>query len=1115
MHHRVFILTVVAVSALTMPLFAQTAHVNGRVADTSDGIVPGVTITVVHRDTAVTRSGLSNADGYYSVPALPPGTYTLTAQLDGFAPAVRDGLVLVNEQSARVDFVLKPGSVEEQVQVTANTVLERGTADVSSVVTQRSIHELPLNVRDPISLVTLTPGVTTAANFGGSGGTDVGRNFFKANFRVGGGRNRGQDVLLDGVANVTGDQYVGYTPPVDATQEFKVETNGFSAEFGRTTGGILTVVTRSGTNEMHGTGYEFHRNDALDAPGFFAKRTGLAQPTFTRNQFGGVAGGPIKSDRTFFFASYEGLRQQFPQALISTVPTLAQRAGDFSQTRDAQGRMIVIYDPLTTRRMPNGSVMREAFSGNRIPEDRWDPVARNVLAHYPEPNQPGNPVTGANNYAYSSNQDVGTNNYGGRVDHQLTGSHRLFGRYSFTRADAENAARWPGGSSPGERTVVDRYAHAVIGSTMVLSPSTTVEARVGFARAHADQVAPAFDLQALGFPQYLADLDTGLWPNFSIADVTSIGNGFMNDQPRDTYSVVGEVNHSAGQHLLKLGGDIRVLQFNALENTVPAGTFSFTRGMTQGPVATQAGANSGHGVASFLLGAGSTGSINHVAELGLQRRSYALFVQDDWRVSPNLTVNLGVRYEVDTGTTEREDRLTWLDLEAPSPLAGATGLPLRGALRFAGTDGPRNQIDTDWNNVQPRIGLAYSAGPATVIRAGYGSFYGAMPVRRLGSIGFDTQTPWVASLDGLSPTNYLRDPFPQGFNLSTGQRDALTNVGFNLDSTTRSNPVGRTQLWSLSVERQIGDRFAVDLAYVGNRGTGLQSGAVFQLNSLAPEHLALGNQLNELVPNPFYGIIDSGPLSSPTVARRQLLLPYPQYTSVAQQFPNAISSSYHAMVVKAERRLGNGLTFLGSYVWSKLIDDGSEPVGGLAVLNYYDRRAERSLSTFDVPHNVVVSAVYDLPFGRERRFASGLPAVGEALVGGWTVATIARWQSGFPVVIGRPAVRDERSARIDDPTIEQWFNTEVFNPAQPFTFGNVSRTLPDVRADGVKNIDMTLSKNVGFGSYRLQLRVDVFNLFNRTQFDAPNGTVTNAAFGTVSTQANSPREIQLGLKFYW
>jgi hypothetical protein len=390
-----------------------------------------------------------------------------------------------------------------------------------------------------------------------------------------------------------------------------------------------------------------------------------------------------------------------------------------------------------------------------------------------------------------------------------------------------------------------------------------------------------------------------------------------------------------------------------------------------------------------------------------------------------------------------------------------------------------------------------------------------MPVRRLGSIGFDTETPWVASLDGLTPTNYLRDPFPQGFNLPTGRRDPLTNVGFNLDSTTRSNPVGHTQQWSLSAERQIGDRFAVDLAYLGNRGTNLQSGAVFQLNSLEPQYLALGNSLNELVPNPFAGIIRSGPLSSATVARRQLLLPYPQYTSVAQQFPNAITSRYHAMVVKAERRVENGLTFLGSYVWSTLRDDGSEPVGGLSILNYYDRPAEYSLSTFDVRHNVVASMVYDLPFGRGQRFASSLPAVGEALVGGWTMATIARWQSGFPVVVGRPAVRDGRSAALEERTFERWFDSSVFTAAQPFTFGNVSRTLPDVRADGVKNVDMTFSKNVLIGNSRFQFRCDVFNLFNRTQFGAPNGAVTNAAFGTVSTQANSPREIQLGIKVYW
>jgi hypothetical protein len=843
--HRPTLLAILF-SAFAQPLFGQTADVTGRVTDASDAVVPGVMVTVVHRDTGVARVSVSNEDGYYSVPALPPGTYVVTAEREGFTPAVRDELVLVNDQAARADFVLRPGAVDEQVQVTAQALLESETAAVGSVVTERSIHELPLNVRDPISLATLTPGVTTTANFGAGGGTGVGRNFFRANFRVAGGRNRGQDVLLDGVA------------------------------------------------------------------------------------------------------------------------------------------------------------------------------------------------------------------------------------------------------SEGERTVIDRFFHVVVGDTLVVSPTTTAEIRAGFARAHAEQVAPAFDLMDLGFPAYMSELDAGLWPQFGIADITDIGNGFVNNQPRNTYSVVGQVHRSAGRHFFKVGVDFRVLQFNAFENVRPAGVFSFTRSMTQGPVATQASAAAGHGVASFLLGAGSGGSVDHRVGLSLQRRYSGLFVQDDWRVTPRLTLNLGLRYDVATGQTERNDRLTWLDLDAPSPLAEATGLPLRGLVRFAGTDGPRNQLDTDWNNVAPRVGLAYRAGPDTVVRAGYGLFYAPMPVRRIGSIGFDNETPWVASVDGLVPTNYLRDPFPQGFNVPTGERDPLTNVGFDLTSTTRNERVGYTQQWSVSAQRQLGEHLLVDVAYLGNKGTKLQSGVVFEENSLAPEHLALGNALNELVDNPFYRLIESGPLSGPTVTRRQLLLPYPQYTSVARQFPMATSAIYHAMAVKAERRTSRGLTLLASYVWSKLIDEASDQVGGTSILNFYDRRAERSLSTYDVPYNLVVSAVYDLPFGRNRRLATNLSRLVDALVGDWTIAAIASWRSGFPVRVNRPAVRNDGSARLDNPTIERWFDTDVFSPAAPFTFGNVSRTLPDARTDGVKNVDMTFSKSVHLGRYRLQIRADVCST-SSTARSSPRQTAASRA----------------------
>jgi outer membrane receptor protein involved in Fe transport len=1104
------------------PLFAQSAQVSGRVTDPAGDPVPGVTVTVVNDSTGMTRTTVTNDDGYYAVPALPPGPYRLTAELSGFAPVTRRGLTLVADQSARVDIALAAGAVQEEVVVNAVTLLESQTATVGTIVTERSIRELPLNVRDPMGLVALTPGVVLGGLFGNVGGVDTGRNFFKSDFKVGGGRPEGQDILLDGGSNITGDRaFMAYIPPVDATQEFKVQTNAFSAEYGRTTGGVVTVVTRSGSNEVNGTAYEFHRNSALDATPFFANRSGQAPVDFRRHQFGAVGGAPLRHDRTFFFGAYEGLRQEFPATSISTVPTEAQRRGDFSQTFDNQGRQVVIYDPLTTTRLPNGDVVRQPFPGNVIPQDRLDPVALKAASHYPLPNQAGDPRTGVNNYVNNSSQRVDSNNYSVRVDHAFSSANRLFGRHSYSRSDSTAALRWVGPGARDARDISDRYYNATIGDTHVFSSTLTADVRIAFARAHANQTSPEFDVSQLGLPANYLEIAPALFPQFDVSDMTGLGSAAFNDQPRNTYSVLAHVDKLWGRHLLKAGFDFRVLQFNAFQNNIASGQFNFTRGMTQGPNPFQARSDAGFGFASLLLGAGSGGSIDHISGLALQRRYYAGYVQDDWKLTPSLTVNLGLRYDLTTGQTERYDRLAWMNLDAPSPLGSVGGLDLRGRLEYAGMDGnPRNQIDTDTNNFGPRVGVAWQARPRTVVRAGYGVFYVPMITLALGSIGFNTNTPWVASIDGLVPDNYLRNPFPQGFNLPQNRRDPATNIGQGISGYIRDERVGYAQQWSLAVQQQVGEALLVELAYIGNKGTSLQFADGFEENALPNEYLALGAALNDRVPNPFFGIIPTGALSGTTVTRRQLLLPYPQYTSVFRSAPMAASSIYHGMTLKVERRLARGLTLLGSYAWSKHIDDSSaqegflDPAGG--IVNFYNRRAERSLSTFDTPHRLVVSAVYDLPIGRDRAIGGGMSSALDALVGGWTVSGIATYQSGTPVILGRPSVNNGQSAKLDSPTIDRWFDTGAFSPAAPFTFGNVGRTLSDVRTDGVKNVDLTLGKYVMLpAGMRLQVRADAFNLFNRVRFGAPNGAVTNASFGQITTQANSPREIQLGVKLYF
>ncbi|MPY90223.1 MAG: hypothetical protein GEU99_20145 [Luteitalea sp.] len=1115
----------VGIVCVASPTWGQTfgAQITGRVTDEAGAVIPGLDVVATNLGTGVAHAAVSNDEGIFRIFNLQPGDYRVEAEIPGFKRFVQQPITLRVNDNVPLDIVLAVGGIADEVTVSAQaSLLETEDASFGTVINERTIRELPLNVRDSMGLIALAPGVITAEGFGTAGGTDVGRSFFKSDFNVGGGMMRGQEILLDGAPSTTADRnFASYVPSVDSTQEFKVQANSFSAEFGRTTGGVVNIVTKSGTNDFRGTTFEFHRNNVLDANNFFANRSGLEEVDFRRDQFGINTGGPIVRGQTFFFAAYEGFRQEFPDTTLSTVPTARQRQGDFSQTFAADGSVIRIYDPETLTAGPDGTLVRQPFPGNVIPPDRLNPVSQSVLEFYPEPNLPGDPVTGANNFAFGSKSITDRDRMDIRVDHNFGQTNKLFGRISYERSDRETPRNLPGLASPEARLQLDQYYHIVVGDTHIFSPTLTGDLRVSVTRAHPQQtsISEGFDLGQLGFPQDYVDVASPHFPTFSIGDMTNLGNGIFNNQPRNTYAFQGSVNKVVGRHSLKSGFDVRVLRFHALQDTNPTGTFNFGRLFTQGPDPLTARADAGFGLASFLLGTGSEGSVNHTQGQSLQRLYYAFYVQDDWKVTPRLTLNLGLRYDLDYGQTERFDRLTFMDLDARSPLSDQVGLELQGVLRYLGDDGvPRNQLKTDKNNVAPRVGLAYQLSDRTVVRAGYGIFYIPMVVIADGAIGFNSSTPWVATLDDLRPENLISDPFPQGFNLPENVRDPLTNVGFAISGFIHDEPVGYTQQWNLSIQQELGRNFLIDLAYWGNKGTKLQYSG-WRENDLPNEFLSLGAALNEPVDNPFFGVIPTGPLSGPTVAREQLLRPFPQYTGVTRTRVSAGNSIYHAFTLKVDKRLSEGLSLIGSYTLSKTISDtpGRDVSGGVGgILNMENRRAERSLSPFDVPQRLVIGYVYDLPFGQSRRFGADMHPVLNALAGGWTFSGIATFQSGFPISITRRSVNADQSARLDEPTIEQWFDTSVFSPAPPFTFGNVGPVLPDVRSDGVNSFDFTLAKTVPITQrFRLQFRTEVFNAFNTPQFAQPDGGVTSASFGQVSAQANAPREIQLALKLSW
>ncbi len=1100
---------------------AQTfqASLIGTVRDSTGGVIPNVQVIALEIATGTKHTGASNNDGIYRLPALPPAQYRVSAALQGFKSFEQGPITLQVQQTLELNITLEPGQVSEKVTVTASApALETESATVGQVVTTRSILSLPLNIRDPIALVGLTPGVTFGSNFGNGGGNDVGRNFFKSDFNVGGGRSGSQEILIDGAPDTTPDINRGViNPPVDSVQEFKVQANSYDAQFGRTSGGVLNIITKAGTNDYHGVAYDFERHSIWDANNFFNNLAGRQAVSFARHQFGANIGGPIRKNKWFAFGDYEALRQGYPSSTITTLPTALQLQGNFSQTFASNGQLIQIYDPATLTVLPDGTRQRTAFLGNIIPMNRWDPVAAKTLAFFPAPNLPGNPVTGQNNFIYTAKSITNSNKYDLRTDANFSDSTRLFVRYS-----RQEDQRIVPGQLPlpigGGRQTSDHYSQAVADLTHVFSASLVGELQASWSRALAAQfgASQGFNLSSLGFPASYVSQVPPQFPIFNIGDVVGTSNGgdsFLQFQPRTVWTARASLSYLHGRHSFRFGGEYRILDFNEAQQNAASGLFAFGRTFTQGPNPVATSTTAGYGFASFLLGDASSGSINQVNPISTRGLYGAVFLQDDWKVSNRLTLNLGLRWDLSTGDMEKYNRLAYFDPTAPNPLGTPAGLPnLAGLLKWIGK-GNGNQQASALHDFAPRFGLAYQLNDKTVLRGGYGLYYLPRNVQGNGDGAVEAfrTTTMLATIDGVTPANRLSNPYPQGILPPLNDRDPLANTGSTIAAPLHGYSSPYSQVWSVGIQREIPGKLVVDVHYWGNKGTHLLE--TWNLNALPDQYLSLGSRLNDQVPNPFFGIITSGTLTTPTVSRQQLLLPFPQYAGtggVTEVFVPAGNGTYEAATIQVERRLSSTLTFLSSYTRSKAIDDVRTP------LDQYNRRLEKSLSAFDAPNQFIFSGVYQLPMGRDRTFGKQWNKGVDAILGGWDLSGIVRVQSGQPVAIGRPSVNNGTSAKLDHPNIYQWFNTSVFTNAAPFTYGNVGPYLPDVRSNGIRNVDAVLAKNFGMAlrdhSITMQFRGEFYNVLNHPQFAAPNGSVTSQSFGQVTAQANNPRDIQLAIK---
>ncbi len=919
----------------------------GAVSDQAGAAVPGATVTATAVGTKLSRVAVTGSDGTYSFPRLASGSYQVHVELTGFRPLTREGIQIATGETVRLDLQLQVGGLSEAITVTADASLLRGeTAALGQVIDNRKVVDLPLNGRSFVTLAGLAPGVALPP------GSSLPR--------INGGRPRTNEYLFDGISVLQPEPgQVAFFPNVDAIQEFKIESNSPPAEFGRFNGGVVNLTTKAGTNSFRGSLFEFIRNESLNARNFFAS-TNPVKPTFRRNQFGGVLGGPIRESRTFFFVDYQGQRQTIGRTVISTVPTALQRQGVF--TEPTAGRVPVIYDPATTGQTSTGAFTRSPFPGNAIPAGRMDPIAQQLLQRYPHPTSAGT----ANNFQRVGDETVDQDQFSVRIDHRLTASgDRLFGRLTGFREEFIPVLPLPDGSgvATGVLGPQDTKAWAFASSYQrTFSDRLLNELRVGDTRRAVDRsaaplnAAAAASLDLPWIPTFAQFLNT--LPTFLVAGYQQLGSppNTASDFGTSVTQVADTLTWLKGRHTIKAGADIRWERLNVIQPPSPTGSFTFSNLFTDLPGV----ANTGTPMASFLLGQVQQFSMDVQLDEVRNRASFQeYFVQDDWRASDRVTVNAGLRYTLNFPSTEESNQAAVFNLDTQQ-------------LEYLGRDGhPRSARRLHANNFGPRLGIVGRVTDKTVARIGYGIVW----IEQAGiTTPFTTpvfpflQTVSQRTLDNIAPAFTLA----QGPGVEPIPLTPDAGLGQGVFSVERDLGSGYVQQWNVSVQRELTPTIAVEAAYVGSKITrvGIPDS---NLNQLSVDQLAIGAPLQQRVPNPYFGTIPrSSSLGDPTISRAQLLKPYPRFTTVSLYRNNVGTTIYHGAYVKLEQRLSRGLSYLVGYTRSKLVDDASSvfdasiltgPVANFPVADSFNRSLERDYSTGDIPHVFVASAVWEIPWG--------------------------------------------------------------------------------------------------------------------------------------------------------
>lgn len=1077
--YRLILLTLTALAVSQAQVGSGT--ITGRISDASAAVIPGVQIKVINEESGSTAAVLTNQDGIYHVGSLLPGSYRIETSARGFEPVARKNVVLEVAQTLAADFTLQVGQQNQTVEVTADLAsVDTQTSSLGQLVNRKMIDDLPMPNRAATSLVNLSPGVVMITSGEGAENYPV--------FSVAGGRARNQDYTLDG-GNVT--NAVGVTRPqqqtslpLDAMQEFRVISNNYAAEYGHSTGGIIALSTRSGTNQFHGSLFEFGRNNAIDARNFFAAAT----PPLNLHQFGGSLGGPIIKDKTHFFVSWEETRETFGSASVLSVPTLAERQGDFS------GIAAGIYDPAT---LANGK--KQLFPGNIIPQASLDPVALKAAAFLPLPNRGAAGAT-SNNFGANSHSALRRDIVVGKLDHNLSTNDLLTARYYINDYhQGDDGAYGIPVADPNAGTTDGRVQSILASYVHVFSPTMTNSLSVSYDRRKYIQ-------QRIGIGQNLAqqiglaNVSSAAFPTIAIGGYASLGAlGTANaavariQTPITDTQILESVSKFQGKHALKAGVEYRRGYNREADDITSSGALTFTRQITDQPGV----AGTGDGFASFLTGQANAASLQKLDSIPSHASYWAAYAQDDFRVTDRLTLNYGLRWEVELPRSVEGNRMNAFN---PLAINSVSGTP--GVVTFAGVNGvPTSAFDANFTNFGPRFGFAYKVPHAKnlVVRGGAGVFYGPMVSNSVGpsaSLGFGDSLSLVASNADTTSALTLRNGFP------VYTRPSIDTAGFGAVALgakpntavtyfDRNRPTPISYQVNLNVQDEIANNLVLEVGYLGNVSHHLTSNDL-SINQVAPQLMGPGNA--------------------------QLLRPFPQFSNVSIINPPVGNSNYQAGFVKLERRFSHGFAILAHYTFSKFLDDAAaanEFGDPGSYMDAYNRRLDKGRSGSDIPHRGVITVQYTVPGFAHSRLL-------DRIAGGWQVGVLNVLQSGqvftvydsvnnsnaFSAGTMRPNLVSDPNAA--DPTLARWFNTTAFQSAPAYTFGTAPRSV--LRGPAWRNVDLTLAKHFKLTErFSTELRGEFFNVINHANFDIPGHTLGNADFGAISS-AEAARTVQLALR---